>query len=159
MSLKEDINAALTEMKHLYNLPDLTLDELGRCQISANIPAEIVELAEGRLIIEVEVSPTGKFFSFYTPIAIVTGRPSSEFLEALFYRQFYAEQLSSASFAIAAINEYDVLVSIYHWMLDTISPTQFAQLYQKFVLASFKLMDEVKGMLPYEPNNIELIHP
>lgn len=146
MSLHEDLNKALAELSQAPNLPDLTLDESGFCRIAVPIPPALIKLREGELLLDLQISATGKFFSLLTPLAILESQPDAAFFEALLYRQFYADQVSGASFALSPSNDNDILVAITHWLFDAITPESFKKLYQKFMAASFNLIDEVNEM-------------
>lgn len=144
MSLIDDINAALGTMSRPAPSPKLALDDAGRCAIPVPMPRDIVDLADGVLMVNVEISGTRRFFTLSTPIAAVDQRTSSEFFRALLYRQFYADQVSGASFAIGGSE--DVLVAVYHWALDSITTDEFASLFKTFISASLDLIDEVVAM-------------
>ena len=144
MPLKEDVNAALEAMSRPDASSKLTLDDAGRCTVPVPMPPEIAELTGGALMINVEMSGTGRYFTLSSPIATVDLKTGSEFLRALLYRQFYADQVSGASFAIGG--REDILVSVYHWALDSVSPDDFAELFKGFISASLDLIDEVGNM-------------
>ena len=144
MSLREDIIAALDTMSRPDASSKLTLDDAGRCTIPISIPADIAELADGALTINVELSGTGRYFTLSSPIATLDQKTSSGFLRALLYRQFYADQVSGAGFAIGG--REDVLVAVYHWALDAIYPDEFTALFKGFISATLDLIDEVGNM-------------
>lgn len=143
MSLQEDINKGLIAISRS---PDkaLKLDNEGRVVIPVPMPANLIKLEGGVLNVEVVISDTESFFTMATPLAFLSKTPSAGFLEALFYRQAYADQVSAASFAISTHGERDTLMGVYHWMLESITAEQFSELFQSFVAASFDLIDEVK---------------
>lgn len=157
MPLQEDVNLALVELSRAPNLPDLKLDDSGFCRIPVPMPATLIKLRDGQLLIDVQVSPTGKFFSMLTPVAVFQDRPGADFFEALLYRQFYADQVSGAGFALSPANDNDMLVAIVHWMFDAITPETFKKLYQLFIAASFQLIDEVYEMAA-QTTNVFALH-
>ena len=146
MSLKDDVNAGLAELSKAPNLPDMKLDNSGFCRITVPIPPALIKLREGELLIDLQISASGKFFSMLTPVAVLESQPDASFFEALLYRQFYADQVSGASLALSPSNDNDILVAIMHWTFDGISPEVFKKFYQKFIAASFNLIDEVNEM-------------
>ena len=141
MSLKEDLDLALKAMSNPDAPQNLELDESGRCNVPVLMPASLISLVEGRLMVTVELSGTGHLFTLLTPLAAINGKPSSDFFTELFHKQFYADQVSGASLAIGGTEE--VLVAVYHWMLDAITPDEFLSLFKNFVSASFDLIGEV----------------
>jgi len=154
MSLIEDINAGLAALSE-PNRPDkLVLDGSGRCNIKVFLPASVVKLKDSNLMIQVQISRTGRFFSLLSPIGVLKGNPSREFFAALFYRQFYADQVSGASLAINA--EDHVVVAVYHWILESITPNDFSSLFQGFVAATLDLLREVRDLAEVAPNSIEV---
>lgn len=155
MSLKADLNVALEAMSNLDASEKLKLDESGRCTVPVLMPASLISLVEGRLMVTVELSGTGHLFTLLTPLAAINGKPSSDFFITLFHRQFFADQVSGASLAIGGTEE--VLVAVYHWMLDAITPEEFLSLFKKFVSASFDLIGEV-GVLADEERGVTPIH-
>ena len=155
MPLREDVNGALEAMSTPNAPSKLALDDTGRCAITIPFPGDITQLAEGVLRVAVEISKTGRFFTLSTPIAAVDQNTGSEFFRALLYRQFYADQVSGASFAIGGSE--DVLVAVNHWALDSITTDQFAELFKGFVSASLDLIDEVGEMVQRE-RRVKPIH-
>lgn len=154
MSLKEDINAGLAVISSPNNSQKLVLAHSGCCTIIVPLPASVVRLVDGQLIVKVKISQTGRFFTLLSPIGVIQEKLSREFLEALFYRQFYAEQVSGASFAING--EDDTLVAVYHWMLESISPDDFSSLFQEFVTATLDLLREISNMTEIAQNSIKV---
>ena len=155
MSLKEDVNGALAAMSAPNAPTKLALDDTGRCAIALPFPGDIVELDEGVLTVTVEVSPTSRFFTLSTPLAAVGRKTGGEFFKALLYRQFYADQVSGASFAVGG--DEDVLVAVNHWTLDAITNGQFAELFKLFVSACLDLIDEV-GTMAQRERNVKPLH-
>lgn len=155
MTLRQDIHAGLNELSQADASTSLVLDDERRCIIPVPIPPTVMALQDNQLVIEVVLSKTERFFSLLTPLAVIDGHLSQVCLESLFYRQFYADQVTASSFALAVANDDDILAGVYHWMLDTITPAQFRQLFQKFILAIFDLIGEVHDLAQQEPN----LHP
>ncbi len=155
MSLREDINIGLKAISNPNSTNKLELDKDDNCFISIPLPPSVVKLADDKLMISVKISPSESFFSLLSPLAIIKKTLSAEFLEALFYRQFYAEQVSGVSLSINA--EQMTLVAVYHWMLDSITPDDFRLLFKKFISAVLELIDEINDMAQCE-KNIKPIH-
>ncbi|MBN2005978.1 MAG: type III secretion system chaperone [Anaerolineae bacterium] len=156
MSLHEDINAGLALVSRSGASP-LTLDASGWIGVPVPMPPAVIQLQNGQLVVEVQVAATGDFFKLTTPLAVCKSTPGAPFLEALLQRQFTSDHVSGASFALAATGDADVLVAVYHWMLDTITPEQFKSLFKRFVAAAFDLIDEVNAMVQREPK-VKPIH-
>jgi hypothetical protein len=152
MSLKEDINAGLVAISSPNKPPELVLDNSGCCTILVPLPASVVSLVDGQLIVQVKLSRTGRFFTLLSPIGAIQEKLNREFFKALFYRQFYADQVSGVSIAINAEN--DTLVAVYHWMLESISPQDFSSLFQGFVTATLDLLGEISNMVEVAQNSI-----
>lgn len=144
MPLKEDINAGLAAISSPNKPQELVLDDSGCCKIIVPLPPSVVSLVDGQLVVQVKLSQTGRFFTFLSPIRGIDEKLSREFFKTLFYRQFYAEQVSGVSFAING--EDDTLVAVYHWMLESISPDDFSSLFQGFVTATLDLLREISNM-------------
>lgn len=155
MPLEADLNQGLAELQQRTQLDELKLDHSGWCRIEVPIPAQLRVLHEGRLVIEVQLSKAGNFFSLYTPVAVAVSEAGKQLGQTLLYRQFYAGQVAGASFALSTTDDNDVLVAIYHWMLDSISPAQFMQLYQRFIVAALQLIEEVNTLAHSIPD----LHP
>jgi hypothetical protein len=158
MALKEELNQALAAMSRTNKKQLLALDENGWGQIIVPMPPDLAKLSNGQLIIEVVLSKSAKYFTLLTPLAVLKKQPGAAFLEALLYRQFYAEQVNGAGFGISSGGNHDRLVALCHWPLPTVTPEQFAALFQNFVTASLSLIREVNDMAPREPA-IAPVHP
>jgi hypothetical protein len=157
MTLKDDLNRALGELTRARETP-VSLDEQGWTQLVLPVPPGITKLSSQQLIIEVVLSKTGNYFTLLTPLAVLDGRPSAEFFQALLYRQFSADQVEGAGFGLSAGGERDRLVALCHWPLPAITPDQFSALFRNFVKAALALVREVKEMARREPALI-LIYP
>ncbi|MBD1890547.1 type III secretion system chaperone [Coleofasciculus sp. FACHB-SPT9] len=148
--LKDDVNAGLAAISKPDTSPKLILDESGSCKVPLPFPPSIVKLSGGQLQVEIRMAKTGEFFTLLSPLAAVHGQLSREFLDALLHRQFYAEQVSSLSFAIAVVGDRDLLVAVHHWMLDAIAPEEFKGLFQKFISAVLSAIPEINNMASSE---------
>ncbi len=157
MALREDLNAALAALNPSPEAPKVELDESGRAVIPVPMPPTVIKLAEGQLPVEVSLAKTGAFFTLSSPIAVLKGTASRDFYEALLQRQFYADQVSAASFGIALVGDQDVVLSLYHWMLDSITSEEFTSLFKHFISATFDLIEEVNDMAKRE-RKVKPIH-
>lgn len=157
MTLKDDLNQALAVMTRSRETP-LSLDEKGWSQLILPMPPGKANLSNQQLIVEVVLSKTGNYFTLLTPLAVLVNRPGVEFLEALLYRQFSADQVDGICFGLAAGGERDRLVALCHWVLPAVTPDQFSGLFQNFVKAALALISEVKDMARREPALV-LVHP
>jgi hypothetical protein len=157
MALREDLSQALAVMSRAKDT-QLALDENGWGQIPVVMPDTLVKLSNGQLIVEVVLSKTAKYFTLLTPLAVLKEQPSAAFYEALFYRQFYADQVNGAGFGVSAGGNNDRLVALYHWPLAAITPEQFGGLFQNFVMAALGLINELSEMSRQEPA-VVLVHP
>ncbi len=155
MTLKDDLNQALAVMTRSRETP-LSLDENGWSQLILPMPGRD-NLSNQQLIVEVVLSKTAKYFTLLTPLAVLNNQPGAEFLQALLYRQFSADQVDGAAFGLGAGGERDRLVALCHWALPAITPDQFSALFQNFVKAALALIDEVKDMARREPALV-LVH-
>lgn len=155
MTLKDDLNQALAVMTRSRETP-LSLDENGWSQLILPMPGRD-NLSNQQLIVEVVLSKTAKYFTLLTPLAVLNNQPGAEFLQALLYRQFSADQVDGAAFGLGAGGERDRLVALCHWALPAITPDQFSDLFQNFVKAALALIDEVKDMARREPALV-LVH-
>jgi hypothetical protein len=159
MTLQDDVNAALTELGQQVKFQVAPLNAQGLSRLVIQVPPALHLLRDGELIIDIQMSSQGDRFSLFTPIAGFTGSPGADFLEALLRRQFVGGQSSGLSYAIRHIDErYDALVVIAHWILGTITPAQFQQFYQRFMAATFLILDDVHEMAKITPN-MEAVHP
>lgn len=155
MSLRKDINAGLKAISSPNATTALVLDKSGGCMVSVPIPLTVADLVDSNLMIKVQLSRTERLFSLLSPLATLNGTPSQAFLETLFNRQFYADQVSGATLAINA--EQETLIAVYHWMLDSITPAEFVSLFQKFALAVLDLIEEV-GLMSKRERQVKPIH-
>lgn len=158
MSLHEDVNAGLQAISRPGAEQPLTLDAEGWCGIPVPMLPEVIVLAEGQMLVEVRISPTGKYFSLFSALAVLRDTPRAKFLETLLRLQHNADHVSGISFGIAVTGDQDVLTSVYHWPLDSITPEQFRALFKQFVAAVFDHIGEIKSMAPREPR-VKPIHP
>jgi hypothetical protein len=156
MSLRDEINRGLREISD--GKKTLSLDEQGRCTIPVPMPPSVVKLNEGRLVVTVELARSEHYFSLSTPLAEVTGEPGEEFYRALLYRQRFADQTSGVGFALDLEGENDRVVGIYHWMLQSIDPEAFSDLFQSFVGGALSLIEELQGM-SQQTQGIYPLHP
>ncbi len=147
MTLKEDVNAGLAKLSAPGSTEPFALDKKGVCAIPVPMPATVVEMADNRLMVRVELAPTESLFSLSTPLAIIKGTPKSEFFRTLLYRQRYADQVAGASLAVQAEDEeQEALIAIYHWLLGAITPDEFAALFKQFIMAAITLVEEISQM-------------
>ncbi len=157
MSLFQDVNAGLAAVSNPAADEPLKLDSSNWCGITIPMPPSVIRLADGQLLVEVTMPRTLDSFTFSSALAILKDTPHQKFLEALLMRQFYAEQTSGANFAIAVTGDENVLVAVYHWTLDSITPEQFKALFKQFVSAVFDQIEEIKEMARQE-SKVKPIH-
>jgi hypothetical protein len=150
MSLREELNSAIAALDASYE-PKAQLDAAGRYAVLLPLPSAVIELREGRLPIEVALSKTGNYFSLLSPLAVIDDQATRGFCEALLHRQFYADQVAGISFAINVLNDDDILMAVYHWMLPSISADQFAALFKRFVTAVIEAIGELNTMARQSP--------
>jgi hypothetical protein len=159
MALKDDLNTALMELGQQARFEVPTLDDTGASRLVIQVPPDLHALRDGELLIDIRLSTQGDRFSLYTPVAAFTSAPQQDVLEALLRRQFVGGQSSGLSYAIRTVEEdYDALVVIAHWILGSITPEQFRQFYQRFMAATFLIIDDIYNIaqtIPY----IEAFHP
>lgn len=159
MSLRDDLNAALAELEQKVPFDVPLLDDKGATRLVIPVPAMLRPLRDDELLIEVQLSTQGDRFALFTPVAAFTSPPQQDVLEALLRRQFAGGQSSGLSYALRLFDEEtDVLMVIVHWILGEITPHQFQQFYQRFMAASFLIMDDMHRIaeeIPY----MEAFHP
>jgi hypothetical protein len=127
------------------------LKDRGWGNILIPFAAAPVKLHKDELNIQIRVASSGQFFSLHSPLAIVTHELESAPLLHLLRRQFDADQLGAASFAIQDMNDIDVLVGVQHWPLHTISEAQFIDLIETFIQATFTMLKEVNALAKETP--------
>lgn len=158
MPLKEDLNTALMELRQHVKFEVPTLDDTGVSHLVIPIPPVLHALRDDELTIDIHLSTQGDRFSLDTPVAAFTDVPQQDLLESLLRRQFAGSQSSGLSYAIRTVGDYDALFVIAHWILGSITPQQFQQFYQRFMAATFLIIDDIHNIaqtLPY----IEAMHP
>lgn len=159
MPLKDDLNAALTGLAQQVKFPVPLLDDKGFSRLVIPIPPILRPLRDEALMIDIRLSAQGDRFSLFTPVAAFTSAPEKDLLEALLRRQFVGGQSSGLSYAISTVDDdYDALVVIAHWILGSITPLQFHQLYQRFMAATFLIVDDIAEIAKTTPD-MEAIHP
>lgn len=156
MGLKEDVNAGLKAIGNPNQPGHLALDEMGSCLVPVPLPPSVIVLADGQLLVKVQMANTGAMFSFLCGLAVLSGTPSVATFEALARRQFYAEQVRGISLAINS--DQNTLVAVYHWMLEGIAPDQFKALFQKYVGGVLGMIHEVNTLSQRE-KALRPIHP
>jgi hypothetical protein len=140
MSLRDDVNAGLAALVDGTER-QLLLDEEGACEIPIAIPPSIKKLAGGRLMVRINISRTGNFFTLLAPIAVASGDLPAAVLETLLGDQFFVDRTWAASFAFNA--ETGVVFASYHWMLSSISSAELRELFDKFCVAAFLLLERM----------------
>ena len=151
MPLRDDINAGLARVSAADATEPFVLDDSGRCVLPVPMPPTLVRLADQRLLVHVELAATGNLFTLTTPLGVVGNGTSTEFFRALFYRQRRAEQVMGLSLALQPESEkQSILVATYHWVLDAISPEEFAELFKKFTFGALLLIQEIVQMAQRE---------
>ena len=140
--MRTQLDAALTSISGDSDHPH-RLDDAGRCAIQVPIPPGLVDRLDA---VEVTVrlsgsSASGAMVSLIAPLASLTkDELSAEFATSLLRRQFCAAQTDGASYAIS--DREDVLVAIYHWLPDEITPAEFTHVFGRFVGAAVLLHGE-----------------
>ena len=156
MSLRDDVLAGLAAIDAPNAKTPLTLDAQGRCVVTVPMPKEVATLADGRLLVEVRMSRTGRAFSLRSALAKLAETPDSALLEALLQRCYYPDQSSGLGFALSA--EDDSLVAVYHWILDGIAPAQFSSLFARFSTGMLGLAREIATMARRD-SSLAPVHP
>lgn len=111
-----------------------------------------VKLHKDELSIQIRLASSRRFFSLYSPLALIHDALDPKTYDYLLRRQFSADQVGSATFAITQFNDADVLMAVQHWPFNTISSTQFDELLEVFIQASFTLMKLVSEIAPNTPS-------
>lgn len=120
-----------------------TLDDNGWALVRMPYTDAPVRLHDNELTIQIRLASSGRFFTLFSPLALLHETPNAPALEHLLRRQFYADQVGAASVAIAQVGDADVLQAVAHWMLPTLTAEEFSKLFEIFVQAVFTLIPEV----------------
>jgi hypothetical protein len=157
MALRDNLNTALAEFRQKVKFPVEQLNEQGLCRLIVPIPAALIQLHDNQLMIDLRMAQNGGSFAMYSPVAGIQNLPKAVFWESLLRRKFQDVAQAGISIAIADIGEQDVIVGMYHWLTDSITPAQFAKLYPNYLAATFDLIDEVNQMIVQTPG-MRLLH-
>lgn len=156
MSLREDVDAALASMGSAGSATRLVLDAAGTCRITLPLPASVVTLTDGRLVVDVRLSPTERFVSLASPLAGTSPTVRADTWAALLRRQHVADQVGGAGFALD--DEHGLVEAVDHWPLPTITAVEWAGWFDAFVAAVFQLIDEVRAVSRRDPA-VQPVHP
>lgn len=156
MSLRSEVDAGLASMASTASATRLALDAAGTCRITLPLPASVVALADGRLVVDVRLSPTERFVSLSSPLAGVSGDVRAETWASLLRRQHVADQVGGVGFALG--EEQALLESVAHWPLPTITEAEWGAWFEAFVAAAFQLVDEVRALSRQDPA-LQPVHP
>lgn len=156
MSLREDVDAALASMASAGSSTRLSLDGAGTCRITMPMPASVVTLTDNRLVVDVRLSPTGRFVSLSSPLAGASEQVRAETWAALLRRQHVADQVGGAGLGLD--DEHGLVEAVDHWPLPTISEAEWARWFDAFVAAVFQLIDEVRAVGRQDPA-LQPVHP
>lgn len=156
MPLRDDVLAGLAAIDAPDAASPLVLDDKGRCVVTVPIPEQVAALGDGRLLVEVRMSRTGRAFSLRSALAKLRETPDSALLEALLQRHYHPDPVSGLAFALSA--EDDAVVAVYHWILDAITPAQFSSLFAKFSTGTLTLVREIAAMARRD-SSLEPVHP
>jgi hypothetical protein len=156
MPLRDDVLAGLAAIDAPNARTPLTLDDKGRCVVTVPMPRQVAALTDGKLLVEVRMSRTGRAFSLHAPLAKLRETPDTALLETLLQRHYYPDQVSGLGFALSA--EDDSVVAMYHWILDGITSAQFSSLFAKFSTGVLVLLREIASMARRD-SSLEPVHP
>jgi hypothetical protein len=156
MPLRDDVLAGLAAIDAPDARSPLALDDTGRCVVTVPMPRQVAALSEGRLLVEVRMSRTGRAFSLRSALAKLRETPDSALLENLLQRHYHPDQVSGLAFALSA--EDDAVVAVYHWILDSITPAQFSSLFARFSTGTLALLREIAAMARRD-SSLEPVHP
>lgn len=148
-TLKHDVRLGIQALRLEGYLVNDELEAKNWAAVTVPFPQTppSVQLRDDELVIQVRLSSSGRFFSFYSPLAIINNPVSASACEHILRRQFYADQVGSASLAIMNVNDTDALAVIIHWSLDKIYPEDFTALFYSFMQAIFTLIPEVAALI------------
>ena len=136
MTLRDEVEAGLRSMASAGADVHLGLDAAGTCRIPLPIPAELVPLDDGRLVIDVRLSATT--------------------WQSLLLRQHAADQVAGAGFAYD--EAFGLIHAVSHWPLPSITPVEWKAWFDAFVAAAFVLIDEIRSVAVVDPTIVP-VHP
>lgn len=156
MTLRDEVDAGLRSLASGGDGARLSLDPAGTCRIPLPIPAELVALDDGKLVIDVRLSPTGRFVTLSSPLAAIDGGASPATWLSLLLRQHTADQVGGAGFAYD--EAFGLVHAVAHWPLSTITPDEWRAWFDAFVAATFTLIDEIHAVARVDPAIVP-VHP
>lgn len=156
MTLRGEVDAGLRSMASAGATVHLGLDDHGTCRIPLPIPRELVALDDGTLVVDVRLSPTGRFVTLSSALAAVDGGASPATWQSLLLRQHAADQVAGAGFAYD--EAFGLIHAVSHWPLPTITTDEWKAWFDAFVAATFTLIDEIAAIARVDPAIVP-VHP
>jgi hypothetical protein len=100
----------------------------------------------GCLAMRARMSASGEYFSLEAPLATLEEHASPEVLRSLLRRNLEADHGDGATYAVVSEEEGDVVVAVYHWVLPSIAPAEFAGVLKVFARAVRALRSDLADL-------------
>lgn len=146
MTLISDIQAGIAALQpHHFDITERLADG-GFAVILIPFPKAPVKLPNDELSIQIRLAAGGRFFTMFTALALVDGPIEASVYQHLLRRNYFADQVGAASYALMSMDEEDGLVAAIHWPFNHIEPAPFTGLFQNLIEAKFMMLKELLGM-------------
>jgi len=145
MTLVQDIRAGIKALQpHNFTIHD-QLDARGFAVILIPSAEAPLQVHDDELSIQLRIAAGGRFFTLFSPLALVNSADVSVY-EHVLRRNYFADQVGGAAYALMTMDAHDVLVTVLHWPFNHITPEQFTALFETMLSATFDMLKEVIDM-------------
>lgn len=156
MSLVDALHTGLNALESRSYRIENELDTNGWVMILIPFDDPPVPLRDDELSVQIRVASSGALFTLYSPLALITGELPAATQTHLLRRNFYADQVGGAAYAVMQIQERDVLAAAAHWSLAHITSEQFTALVDQFVTAVFTMIPEINTVAARVPTLVPM---
>jgi hypothetical protein len=106
----------------------------------------VVPVDDGSMLhVRVGLALSGQSVSFVAPLAELV-EPEPELVVTLLRRNAEADHTDGAAYALVSEEEGDLVAATYHWILPSVTPSEFAQLLKGFAGAVRVLRNDLADM-------------
>ncbi len=106
----------------------------------------VVPLDEGSLLpVRAGLASSGQYFTLFASLAELE-KPDPELLVALLRRHAEADHAGGAAYAVISEEQRDLVAATYHWVLPSITPTEFKNLLKGFAGAVRVLRNDLADL-------------